>query len=158
MVRMIGSKSKSRSMSKSERLKQLLKNSHPVPVQDFFNVLVAETALDQSASQISRMGVVAQIGNKMRSCKFCSQLSFRWLRPLPVNELKEIEANTYPINANQVCDVLDVIDVAIKRAFLFFWAHQHGINSDHAAPFADHLNLLVSYVALDIIIFPRVRV
>ena len=34
-------------------------------------------ALDQAASEISRVGMIAQIGNEMRSCKFCRKFFSR---------------------------------------------------------------------------------
>src|SRR4029453_17286698 len=94
------------------------------------------------------MRVIAQIGNEMRSCKFCGELFSYRFRPLPINELKEVEANSDSIDADQVFYMLDVIDVAIERAFLFLWADEHSINADHTAPFADHPDLLVSDIAL----------
>src|SRR6266498_496416 len=93
----------------------------------------------------------------MRSCKFCGELFSCRFRPLPINELKKVETDRDPIDADQVFYMLDVIDIAIERAFLFFGTHEYCINADHAAPFADHLDLLVSNVALDIVEFSRVR-
>src|SRR6267142_4313628 len=103
------------------------------------------------------MQVIAEFGNEMRSCKFCGELFSCRFRPLPVNELEKVETDSDPVDADQVFYVLDVIDVAIEGAFFFLWAHQYGINADHAAPFADHLDLLVTDIALDIVIFSGVR-
>src|SRR6266498_1183533 len=103
------------------------------------------------------MRVITQIGNEMRSCKFCGELFSRRFRPLPINKLKKVETDSDPIDTDQVFYMLDVIDVAIEGAFFFLWAHQHGINADHAAAFADHLDLLVTDIALDIVIFSGVR-
>src|SRR5262249_39863894 len=65
---------------------------------------------------------------------------------------KEIEADPDSVNANQIGNVLDVIDVTIQGAFFFPRAHQHGIHANHTAPFADHLDLRVTDVALDVVI------
>ena len=45
-----------------------------------------------------------------------------------------------------------VIDVAIERETPLYWAHQPGV-APITHTFADHLNLFVSYVALDVVIF-----
>src|SRR5207244_13534231 len=59
------------------RRNALLDNSHPVVAQDLCDVVVAEAALDQFASQISRMRVIRQVGNEIRSCIFCRYLVSR---------------------------------------------------------------------------------
>ena len=59
------------------RLQQLFKNPRPVPSQDFFDLLVAESALDQSASEISRVGMISEIGNEMRGSEFGGELFLR---------------------------------------------------------------------------------
>src|SRR5437773_10459231 len=59
------------------RRNALLENSHPVIAQDLRDVVVAEAALDQFASQISRMRVVAQVRNEMGSREFCRELFSR---------------------------------------------------------------------------------
>src|SRR5436190_22418866 len=59
------------------RRNALLDNSHPVVAQDLRDVLVAEATFDQSPGQISRVGMIAQLGNEMRSREFCRQLFFR---------------------------------------------------------------------------------
>ena len=94
----------------------------------------------------------------MRRCELCGELFLRRLRPLAVDKLKEIKPNPDSIDANQIGYVLDVIDVTIERALFFLWTHEHGIYADHAAPFADHLDLLVADVALDVVVAPDVRV
>src|SRR4029453_8960566 len=104
------------------------------------------------------MRVIAQIGNKMRSCKFCGELFLCRFRPLPINELKKVEADSDPLDADQVFYMPDVIDIAIELAFLFLWADETGIIADHTAPFADHPDLLVTDIALDVVIFSGVRV
>jgi hypothetical protein len=97
------------------------------------------------------MRVITQIGDKMRSCKFCGELFSCRFRPLPINELKKVETDSNPIDADQAFYMLDVIDLAIERAFLFLWADKHGIKADHAAAFADHPDFLVTDIALDVV-------
>src|SRR4030095_8135580 len=102
------------------------------------------------------MGVIAEIGNEMRSCKFCGELFLCRFRPLPINELKKVETDSNPFDADQVFHVLDVIDVAIERAFVFLWTDECGVNADHAAALPDHLDLLVTDIALDVVKFSGV--
>ena len=54
--------------------------------------------------------------------------------------------------------MLDVIDITIECRFFCARAHQHSVYSNHPAPFADHFDLLVADVALDVVITPRIRV
>src|SRR6266511_359542 len=102
------------------------------------------------------MRVIAQIGNEMRRCKFCGELFSCRVGPLPINELKKVESDRNPIDADQASYILDVIDVAIEGGFFFLWAHEHGINADHAAPVADHPDLLVTDIAFDVVVFSSV--
>ena len=55
-------------------------------------------------------------------------------------------------------DVLDVIDIAIERAFFCSRADQDRIYADHSAPFADHLDLFITDVAFDVVIAAGVSV
>jgi len=99
------------------RLQPLSENSNPVSAQNFFNLLVSETALDQFSSEVPRVRMVPQIGNEVWRCKFCSQLLPPRLRPLPEDEFKEIKADADAVYPDQVRDVLDMIDVVIERGF-----------------------------------------
>jgi hypothetical protein len=94
----------------------------------------------------------------MGSGEFCGKLFLSRFRPLAVDELKEIEADSDRINSDQLGDMLDVIDVTIHRAFFFSWTDQHGINADYTAPLADQLDLFVTDVALDIVIATNICV
>src|SRR5438034_8183983 len=51
-----------------------------------------------------------------------------------------------------------MIDVMVERAFFFSRAYKNGIDADYAAPFTDHLNLLITDVAFDVVVAPDVRV
>src|SRR5260370_41940580 len=51
-----------------------------------------------------------------------------------------------------------MIDVMVERAFLFSRAHEDGIDADNPAPFADHSDLFVTNVALDVVVPADVRV
>src|SRR4029453_87766 len=94
----------------------------------------------------------------MRRCKLFGELFFRRVRPLAIDKLKEIKSNTDSINANQIGNVFDVVDVAIESAFFFFWTYQHRVNANHTVPFPDHFDLVIADVALDIVITPDVGV
>src|SRR5919106_1587970 len=94
----------------------------------------------------------------MRRGEFSSELFLPRLRPLSVDELEEIETDSDAVDADQIRDVLDVIDVPIHRAFFFSWAHEDRIDADHAAPFTNHFDLFITNVALDIVISADVRV
>ena len=139
-------------------LKQFLKNPHPVSEKNFFDLPVVESAFDQLGSQISRLAVMQKIGNEVHIRKLLVKLHPFVFRPAPVNEFEEIETNTNAIDANQIYDVGDVIDIAIEGRIFFFWTNKNRIDSDHAAACAHHFNLLVADVALDVVVFARVGV
>ena len=88
----------------------------------------------------------------MRCGEFCSEFLLSRLRPLPIDEFEKIKADSDAVNADQIGDMLDVIDVTIHGALFFPGAHQHGIYADYAAAFADHLDLLIANVALDVVV------
>src|SRR5438552_18593348 len=102
--------------------------------------------------------MVPEIGNEMRTGEFCGKLFLPRLRPLAIDEFKEIETDPDSVDANQIGDVFNVIDVTIHRAFFFSRAHQQGIHTDYTAPFADHFDLCITDVALNIVIAPNIRV
>src|SRR6266571_1437554 len=88
----------------------------------------------------------------MRWSESCSEFLLSRLRPLAIDEFEKIKADSDAVNADQIGDMLDVIDVTIHGALFFPEAHQHGIYADYAAAFADHLDLLITNVALDVVI------
>ena len=94
----------------------------------------------------------------MRRCEFCGELFLPRLRPLAIDELEEIESDPNTLHADQVRDVLDVIDVTIECAFFFSRANEDGVDADDAAPFTDFFDLFVADVALYIVIPAYVRV
>ncbi len=63
-----------------------------------------------------------------------------------------------PINPDQVNDVLEVIDVTVERGLRFRAAGEDGVDPDDAAARADHPDLLVAQVALDVVKAARVAV
>src|SRR5204863_8884 len=69
-------------------------------------------------------------------------------RPAPVNEFEEIETDTNAVDADQIYDIGNLIDIAIEGRIFFFWTNKNRIDSDHAAARAHHFNLLVADVAL----------
>ena len=104
------------------------------------------------------MRMVPELANEMRRCKFCGELFLPRLRPLPVDELEEIKANSDAVGSDQIRDVHDVIDVPIKGAFFCSRAHEDGIYADHSTPLADHPDLSITDVAFDVVIAADVRV
>ena len=54
--------------------------------------------------------------------------------------------------------MFNVIDVAIESRLFLTRTYQHGINANDSVPFANHFDLLIADVALDIIVFARVGV
>ena len=93
---------------------QLFENPHPIPEQDFLDVCVGKSALNQLARQIRRVRMIAQIGDEMRLGQFCGQFAPGRLRPLPINEFEKIEADSHAFAPNQSGDVLDVIDITVE--------------------------------------------
>ena len=93
----------------------------------------------------------------MRRCKFCSQLLLSGFGPLPVNELEKIKPDPDAIDPDQIRYVLDVIDIVVERALFFSRAHQDGVDTDNPAPFANHLDLFITNVALDVVVPANVR-
>src|SRR6185312_14847284 len=99
-----------------------------------------------------------KIGNEVHIRKLLVKLHPFVFRPAPINEFEEIETDTNAVDANQLYDVGDVIDIAIEGRIFFFWTNKNRIDSDHAAARAHHFNLLVADVALDVIVLARVGV
>src|SRR5262245_49286659 len=102
--------------------------------------------------------MVPQIGNEVRLCEFCRKLLLPRLRPLSVNELKEIKADPHAIDAAQIREVFDVIDVTIQSALFCSRAHENGVGADHSAAFTDHLDLFITDVAFDVVVSANIRV
>jgi len=136
----------------------LLEDSHPISKQDAFDVFVAKAALDQSPRQIPALGMFLQVRHEMGVREFILKRDLLRFRPLPVNELEKIEADGHSLDSNQIADLHDVVDVTVERRFFLAGADEHGIDPDHATARADGLDLLVGYVAFDVVIFSRVRV
>src|SRR5262249_12513571 len=68
------------------------------------------------------------------------------------DEFEKIKADSDAVNANQIGDMLNVIDVTIHRAFFFLRAHQDGIYADDTAALPNHFDLLIVNIALDVVI------
>jgi hypothetical protein len=47
-------------------LKAFFENSGPISAQNFFNVLIGETSLNQFSSEVPRVRMVPQVRNEMR--------------------------------------------------------------------------------------------
>src|SRR6266704_1902767 len=139
-------------------LQDLFKNPQPVAAQDLFDLIVGESALDQSASEIWRVGMIAQIGNEMWSGQFCSKLVAHLLRQLLEEILAKIKTNPDAVDSDQAYDVLDVIDVTIDRARVVIRAKENRVYPDNTAALPDDLDLLVADVALDVVKLSHVRV
>src|SRR5262245_25726463 len=102
--------------------------------------------------------MVPQIGNEVRLCEFCRKLLLPRLRPLSVNELKEIKADPDAVDTAQIREVFDVIDVPIERALFFSRAHENGVGADHSATLTDHFDLFITDVALNVVVPADIRV
>src|ERR1700730_15079172 len=73
------------------------------------------------------------------------------LRQLMKQVLTEIEADSDSIDADEIDDMFDMIDVMIDRTLLWVSADQDRVNADNAAALPHNLDLLVSDVPLDIV-------
>ena len=93
---------------------------------------VVESAFDQLGSQISSLAVMQKIGNEMHTRKLLVKLHPFVFRPAPVNEFEEIETDANAVDADQIYDVGDVIDIAIKSRFFSLWTNENRIDPDHA--------------------------
>src|SRR5262245_29422936 len=145
-------------LAASTRLQPFFENPQPVSAQRFFDLFVAETTLDHFASEVPRVRMVPQIGDEVRHSKFFVKLLFGRLRPLAVDELKEIKSNTHSIDADQIGYVFDMIDEVIENAFFCFWTNEHGVNANHTSAFPDHFDLVIVDVALDVVISSNIGV
>src|SRR6476659_4090575 len=93
----------------------------------------------------------------MGRCKFCREFLLSGFGPLAVDELEEIKSDPDAFDSDQVCDVLDMIDVIVERAFFFSRAHEDGVDADNPAPSTDHPDLFVTNIALDVVVPANVR-
>src|SRR5205823_11169937 len=101
-------------------LQKRLKNSHPISKKNFFDLPVVESAFDQLGRQISSLAVMQKIGNEVHVRKSLVKLRTPIFRPAPVNEFEEVETDTDAVEADQVYDVGEVIDIAIKCSIFLF--------------------------------------
>src|SRR5437899_10624330 len=97
-------------------LQDLFKNPQPIAAQDLFDLIVGESALDQSASEIWRVAMIAQIGNEMWSGQFCSKLVAHLLRQLLEEIRAKIKTDPDAVHSDQAYHLLDVIHITINRA------------------------------------------
>src|SRR6516165_10593629 len=81
---------------------------------------------------------------------------FNW--HLAPQKFAKIEADSHPVDSNKVSDVLDVVDVTIKRRFFFVRANKNGVYADYAATGADHFDLVIADVPLNVVETPGVGV
>src|SRR4029453_2986788 len=88
-------------------LEYLPQNAQPIAAQNFFNLLVAEAALDQLANKVAGVRMVAQVREKMRSGEFCFQLFPFRNGHLAPEEFAEVEADTHAIHADEIRDVFE---------------------------------------------------
>src|SRR5437588_1266190 len=142
----------------SSFLEPLLENPHPVSKKDLFDFFVAEFALDQAPRQAAAMRMLRQFRHEVGVRKLILKCDLLPLRPLPVNEFKEIEPDRDAVDPDQITHVLDVVDVTICRRFYRMRTDQHGVDADDATARADGFDLFVGHVPLDVVIFSRVRV
>ena len=139
-------------------LQDLFKNPQPIAAQDLFDLIVGESALDQSASEIWRVGMIAQIGNEMWSGQFCSKLVAHLLRQLLEEILAKIKTDPDAVDSDQAYHVLDVIDITINRARFAIRTYENRIYPDDTTALTDDLDLLVADVALDAVKLSHVGV
>ena len=64
--------------------------------------------------------MMQKIGNEVHVRKSLVKLRTLIFRPAPVNEFEEVETDTDAIEADQVYDVGEVIDIAIKCSIFLF--------------------------------------
>src|SRR6267142_3555778 len=102
--------------------------------------------------------MVPQIGNEMRLGQFRGQFEPSVFRPLPIDELEEIETDSNGLDPDEIDYVLNVIDIAIEGRLLFLGTDEHGIYTNHATSLPNHSDLLVADVALDVVIAARICV
>src|SRR5947199_3824034 len=137
-------------------LQQFLKNLHPISEKNLFDLHVFESPFDQLGRQISSLAVMQKIRNEVHVRKSLMKLRTLVFRPAPANEFEEVETDTDAIEADQVYDVGEVFDIAIKFSIFLLLTNENRIDADHAATRAHHFNLLIADVALDIVVFAPV--
>ena len=49
-----------------------------------------------------------------------------------------------------------MIDITVERGFFLLWTNEDGVDPDDPTARADHFDLLVADVALDVVIAPRI--
>src|SRR6266487_4225681 len=101
-------------------LQQFLKNPHPISEKNLFDLPVVESPFDQLGRQISSLAVMQKIGDEVHVRKLLVKLRTLVFRPASVNEFEEIETDTDAVDADQLYDVGDMIDIAIKCSIFLF--------------------------------------
>src|SRR5436190_17602658 len=128
----------------------------PVSKEDFCDLFVAESALDQFQGEISSMRMIGQIGNAMRRGQPGRKIPLLRIGPLAIKKFEKIEANPDAIDPNQTDDVLHMVDIPVECRLFLPRTHQDGVDADNAAACADHPDLLVADIAFDVVKPPRV--
>src|SRR3984893_1328859 len=141
----------------ADRLEQRLKNPHPVSEQNFFDLFVGKTALDQFARNVARVRVIGQVGNKMRRSQLGRELLDHARRQLLKEIFAKVEANTDAIDADERDHMLDMIDIMIDRGLFLVLTDQDRVDANYSAALPDDLDLVIADVALDIVKLARVR-
>ena len=97
------------------------------------NKLLSTAALDQPGRKVGSVAVIPQVGKKMGRGQLRLQRLALDVRQLAPEEFAEVEANPDPIDSDETRDVLDVIDITIKRRLLFLRTNENGVDPDDAA-------------------------
>src|SRR5205085_1702909 len=104
----------------------------------------------KAARQGAAVRMPRQLRDKMRVGEFVLKSHLFSGRPLTVNKFEKVETNCDAIYPDEIAHVRDVVDVTIESRLLLERTDEHGIDADDPAPGADHLDLLVGDVALDV--------
>ena len=73
-------------------------------------------------------------------------------------KLTEIEADRDVIHPDQAGDMFDMIDITIEGRFLLFRTNENGVHPDDAPASADHFDLFVTDVALNVVVTTNIGV
>src|SRR5262249_48852639 len=101
---------------------------------------------------------MSQVRQEMRPGQFCLQLLQLFRRDQAPEEFAKIETNADSVDPDEAGHVFDVVDITIESRFFLLWTNEDSVDSDDAAARANHPDLLVADIAIDVVITPGVGV
>ena len=97
----------------------LFQHTQPVSIQHLLDLVVAETALDQTLCQVAGVAVVGETRRRVSLDHGGSDGGLLFGRPVTEEKLDEVKADAHGVDAGQVSHIGDVIDIVVEGRLFF---------------------------------------